>query len=40
MIHEKIASLGHDTQNAKAKTAVYDKLPGCCKYPRTSETEN
>lgn len=39
MIHEKIASLGHDTQKAKAKTDVYDKLPGCCKYDRTGQTE-
>lgn len=38
-IQQKIASLGHDTQKAKAKTEVYDKLPGCCKYDRSGETE-
>jgi len=30
-----IAKVGHDTPHHKANTAVYDKLPGCCKYDRT-----
>ncbi|MFA9389438.1 MAG: heavy-metal-associated domain-containing protein [Prolixibacteraceae bacterium] len=32
-----IAKVGHDTPNHKAKEAVYDELPGCCQYDRTSE---
>ena len=31
-----VAKAGHDTPHHKATTAVYDKLPGCCKYDRTS----
>ena len=31
-----VAAVGHDTKNHKAKTEVYDKLPGCCKYDRSS----
>ncbi|SOD11506.1 Copper chaperone CopZ [Pedobacter xixiisoli] len=37
-IQQKIAALGHDTDKAKAKNEVYDKLPGCCKYDRTGKT--
>lgn len=37
-IQQKIADLGHDTEKAKAKNEVYDKLPGCCKYDRTGKT--
>ncbi|MBK7335321.1 MAG: heavy-metal-associated domain-containing protein [Saprospirales bacterium] len=33
-IHEIVAGVGHDTDLAKAKDAVYDKLPGCCLYER------
>lgn len=33
-IHEKIASVGHDTEKVKANDASYSKLPGCCKYER------
>lgn len=29
-----IAKAGHDTDMHKAKEAVYNKLPGCCKYER------
>jgi copper chaperone CopZ len=29
-----IAKVGHDTPKHKASTAVYDKLPDCCKYDR------
>jgi periplasmic mercuric ion binding protein len=31
-IHEIIASVGHDTDKAKANTDVYAKLPFCCLY--------
>lgn len=33
-IHEKIASVGHDTEEVKATDKVYNSLPGCCKYER------
>lgn len=33
-IHEKVASVGHDTEKVKASDQVYNKLPGCCKYER------
>lgn len=34
-----IAKVGHDTDTHKADVAVYDNLPGCCKYDRPkSET--
>lgn len=33
-IHNKIASVGHDTDKVKAKDEVYNKLHGCCKYER------
>ncbi|MES2653929.1 MAG: heavy-metal-associated domain-containing protein [Bacteroidota bacterium] len=36
-VQRKIADVGHDTQKFKATEAVYDKLPGCCKYDRTSK---
>ena len=35
-IQEKIASVGHDTQDVKAPEGSYKKLPGCCKYERKS----
>lgn len=31
-IGKKVAASGHDTEKVKATDAVYDKLPGCCKY--------
>jgi periplasmic mercuric ion binding protein len=31
-IHEIVASVGHDTDKAKANTEVYAKLPFCCLY--------
>ena len=31
-IHNKIASVGHDTDKAKASEDVYDELPMCCQY--------
>ena len=33
-IKEKVASVGHDTDDVRAKYEVYDKLHGCCKYER------
>jgi len=30
-----IAKVGHDTPHHKAKDAVYNELPGCCKYDRS-----
>lgn len=33
-IKEKVASVGHDTDDVRAKDEVYDKLHGCCKYDR------
>ena len=31
-IHNRIASVGHDTELKKANNAVYNKLPDCCLY--------
>lgn len=31
---DKIASVGYDTETHKADDAVYNALPGCCKYDR------
>ena len=31
-VGKKVAASGHDTEKVKATDAVYDKLPGCCKY--------
>ncbi len=36
-IHEKIASVGHDTEKVKATDKAYNDLPGCCKYDRPAE---
>ena len=36
-MHQLIANAGHDTEKAKAKEDVYNKLPGCCKYDREKE---
>ena len=33
-IHEKIAAVGHDTEEVKATDKAYNSLPGCCKYER------
>ena len=33
-IHQLIAEAGHDTEKAKTREDVYNKLPGCCKYER------
>ena len=31
-IHDIVASVGHDTEKAKAKDNVYTELPFCCLY--------
>jgi copper chaperone CopZ len=33
-VHMAVAKVGHDTDTHKSKDAVYDALPGCCKYER------
>jgi len=33
-LHEKISSVGHDTEKMKAKDDVYNNLMECCKYDR------
>ena len=38
-VHKAVAAVGHDTKLQQAKDEVYNKLPGCCKYDRTSEIE-
>jgi hypothetical protein len=37
-IQEKIAGVGYDNAGYKAKSEVYDKLHGCCKYERSGDT--
>jgi mercuric ion binding protein len=34
-----IAKVGHDTPKHKTSSEVYNKLPDCCKYERTSSVE-
>src|SRR5690606_19267465 len=36
-IEQKVASVGHDTENVKADKDVYEKLHGCCQYDRKGE---
>mgnify|MGYP002624834944 CR=1 FL=1 len=31
-VQQALAAVGHDSGKYKADQAVYDKLPGCCKY--------
>ena len=33
-VHKAVAKVGHDTDKVKADKAVYNDLPGCCKYDR------
>jgi periplasmic mercuric ion binding protein len=35
-IHKKVAEAGHDTDKMKAADNVYNNLPACCRYERTS----
>ena len=39
-IEKIIAGVGHDTQTLMADDAIYNKLPGCCKYDREKEVKN
>ncbi len=39
-LHKLIAAVGHDTDKAKADTAVYSKLPGCCLYRENPNTHS
>ncbi|MFM8450085.1 MAG: heavy-metal-associated domain-containing protein [Haliscomenobacter sp.] len=36
-IKEKVASVGHDTDEVRAPDAVYNALHGCCKYERPAK---
>lgn len=36
-LHKNVAEAGHDTEKFRAPEEVYSKLPGCCKYERSSE---
>ena len=38
-IQKKVAAVGHDTEKYRAEDAVYNKLPGCCKYDRKAKAE-
>ena len=38
-IQAKIAEVGHDNKHKKADDAVYETLPGCCKYERITNTK-
>ena len=35
-IQEAVAKVGHDTDMYKADDKVYNALPGCCKYERST----
>ena len=39
-IEVAVAKVGHDTPHHKAKTNVYEELPGCCKYDRTEANDD
>ena len=39
-IEVAVAKVGHDTPHHKAKTNVYEELPGCCKYDRTEAKDD
>ncbi len=33
-VKKAVAKIGHDTDDVKAEQLVYEKLHGCCQYPR------
>ncbi len=37
-IHQKVAAVGYDTELARAKDEVYEKLHPCCHYERPEKT--
>ena len=39
-IKQKIADVGYDSDTHRAKTEVYESLPGCCQYERPAPIEN
>lgn len=39
-LQKAVAAVGHDTPLHKASESVYNKLPGCCKYDRTSSKKD
>ncbi len=39
-LQQKIAAVGHDTDKFIADKAVYDELPGCCRYDRNLKKED
>ncbi|MGE4586750.1 MAG: efflux RND transporter periplasmic adaptor subunit [Mangrovibacterium sp.] len=39
-IQKAVAAVGHDTNMHEAKDEVYNKLPDCCKYDRTTKKAN
>ena len=38
-VQKKIADAGHDTEKFSAAAAVYNNLPGCCKYERRQKND-
>jgi hypothetical protein len=39
-IQEKIASVGHDTQDVTATDQAYKSLPSCCRYDRKTTVKS
>lgn len=39
-LHELVAGVGHDTDKVKAKDETYNKLHGCCKYDRSTDSSD
>lgn len=39
-IQEKIASVGHDTQDVTATDQAYKNLPSCCRYDRKNPVKS
>lgn len=39
-VQKAVAAAGHDTEAFRAETAVYDKLPACCKYERIKDKDS
>jgi len=39
-VQKKVAAVGHDTEKFTAEAAIYNKLPGCCKYDRKAKVGN
>jgi len=39
-IKQKIADVGYDSDTHRAKTEVYNNLPGCCQYERPTDKSN